>query len=207
MSSEFRWGTRSSRSGRPTSRAQIRVYASIRLGDPSKPAMFARSRPYTRMAGCLYSMSTAVLSTAPSITRRAWCRRVGSARCERRLSRRSWVTMPICAPKAMRHARCEQTTVRRDQDIAIPIVARPLKARRCAMPNPRSRPMPRRGATPNDRRGSPASSPTSRTPAPFDSSASSRGPEWKSERWKLQVEAEARSRLKRNIRDLGSERR
>ena len=75
------------------------------------------------------------------------------------------------------------------------------------MPNPRSRPMPRVGATPNERRGSPASSPTSRSPAPLDSRASSRGPEWKSQRWKLQVEAEARSRLKRNIRDLGSERR
>jgi hypothetical protein len=35
----------------------------------------------------------------------------------------------------------------------------------------------------------------------------SRGaPEWKTARWKLQVEAEARSRLKRHIRDLGSER-
>lgn len=32
------------------------------------------------------------------------------------------------------------------------------------------------------------------------------GPEWKSERWKLQVEAEARSRLKKSIRKVGSER-
>jgi hypothetical protein len=38
------------------------------------------------------------------------------------------------------------------------------------------------------------------------SAAGPRGPEWKSERWKLQVEAEARSRLKKSIRDVGSER-
>jgi hypothetical protein len=30
-------------------------------------------------------------------------------------------------------------------------------------------------------------------------------PEWATERWKVQVEAEARSRLKRRIRDLGSD--
>lgn len=33
-----------------------------------------------------------------------------------------------------------------------------------------------------------------------------RGPEWKTERWKLQVEAEARNRLKNSIRDVGTER-
>jgi hypothetical protein len=33
-----------------------------------------------------------------------------------------------------------------------------------------------------------------------------RGPEWKTERWKLQVEAEARNRLKNSIRDVGNER-
>lgn len=74
------------------------------------------------------------------------------------------------------------------------------------MPKPKSRPMPRGRATPNGRRDPLDSSRTSRTPAPFDSSASSGGPEWKSQRWKLQVEAEARSRLKRIIRHLGSER-
>ena len=74
------------------------------------------------------------------------------------------------------------------------------------MPKPRSRPVPSGGATPNGRRGSSDSSRTSRRPAPFDSSASSGGPEWKTQRWKLQVEAEARSRLKRIIRHLGSER-
>lgn len=74
------------------------------------------------------------------------------------------------------------------------------------MPKPRSRSVPRADVTPNGRRRSLDSSRTSRRPAPFDSSASTGGPEWKSQRWKLQVEAEARSRLKRIIRHLGSER-
>lgn len=65
---------------------------------------------------------------------------------------------------------------------------------------------PRRDAMPRRRRGSLGTSPISRRPAPFGSSNSSVGPEWKSERWKLQVEAEARTRLKKRIRDLGSER-
>lgn len=75
------------------------------------------------------------------------------------------------------------------------------------MPKPKSRPVPRGDVTPNGRRGSLDSSRTSRRPAPFDSSASTGGPEWKSQRWKLQVEAEARSRLKRMIRHLGDQRR
>jgi hypothetical protein len=32
------------------------------------------------------------------------------------------------------------------------------------------------------------------------------GPEWKSERWKREVEAEARRRLKKQIREIGSKR-
>jgi hypothetical protein len=40
----------------------------------------------------------------------------------------------------------------------------------------------------------------------FASDTSSDRPEWTSERWKLQVEAEARSRLKKNIRHVGSAR-
>ena len=32
------------------------------------------------------------------------------------------------------------------------------------------------------------------------------GPEWKSERWKREVEAEARRRLKKNIREIGFKR-
>ena len=32
------------------------------------------------------------------------------------------------------------------------------------------------------------------------------GPEWKSERWKREVEAEARTRLKKHIREIGSKR-
>jgi|GraSoiStandDraft_45_1057281.scaffolds.fasta_scaffold1951030_2 hypothetical protein len=69
----------------------------------------------------------------------------------------------------------------------------------------RSRAMPSGvKAIPNSRsaesvqaRGGPAQSGVATAP---------RGPEWKSERWKLQVEAEARSRLKRSIRKVGSER-
>lgn len=33
-----------------------------------------------------------------------------------------------------------------------------------------------------------------------------RGPEWTTQRWRLQVEAEARRRLKKSIQGLGSER-
>jgi hypothetical protein len=36
--------------------------------------------------------------------------------------------------------------------------------------------------------------------------ASAGGPEWMTERWELQVEAEARKRLKRSIRNIGAER-
>lgn len=45
-----------------------------------------------------------------------------------------------------------------------------------------------------------------RRPAQSSSTTTPHGPEWKSERWKLQVEAEARSRLKKIIRAVGSQR-
>lgn len=50
------------------------------------------------------------------------------------------------------------------------------------------------------------SGPAGRRPAQSGSTPVPRGPEWKTQRWKLQVEAEARSRLKKSIRKVGSER-
>lgn len=50
------------------------------------------------------------------------------------------------------------------------------------------------------------SSQARRGPTPSRSSTNTDGPEWRTARWKLQVEAEARSRLKKIIRDVGSER-
>ena len=46
----------------------------------------------------------------------------------------------------------------------------------------------------------------SRGPAQIGSGMPPREPEWKTERWKRHVEAEARNRLKKNIRQVGSER-
>ena len=43
-------------------------------------------------------------------------------------------------------------------------------------------------------------------PAPSGPATGPRAPEWKTARWRLQVEAEARSRLKKSIRDVASER-
>lgn len=54
--------------------------------------------------------------------------------------------------------------------------------------------------------GSVSSGQASRRRTRSSSTADPRGPEWKSERWKLRVEAEARSRLKKSIRSVGSER-
>jgi hypothetical protein len=45
-----------------------------------------------------------------------------------------------------------------------------------------------------------------RGPAQLATATAPRESEWKTERWKLQVEAEARSRLKKSIRHVGSER-
>lgn len=53
------------------------------------------------------------------------------------------------------------------------------------------------------------SRPDSRPDLRPERSGSARGPsqpEWTTERWKLQVEAEARSLLKKRIRDIASER-
>lgn len=43
-------------------------------------------------------------------------------------------------------------------------------------------------------------------PAQSGSVTASRESEWKTERWKVLVEAEARNRLKKSIRQVGSER-
>jgi hypothetical protein len=52
----------------------------------------------------------------------------------------------------------------------------------------------------------PANSPQARCgAAPPRSSANAGGPEWMTERWKLQVEAEARGRLKKRMRDGASD--
>ena len=60
---------------------------------------------------------------------------------------------------------------------------------------------------PNGGHISPASNAMDRTAAKSGSAGAPNRPEWTTERWKLQVEAEARSRLKRIIRDLGAKRR
>jgi hypothetical protein len=56
----------------------------------------------------------------------------------------------------------------------------------------------------NRRQGLLESTNTSGATGRPDSSPDPDRPEWATERWKVQVEAEARSRLKRLIRDLGS---
>ena len=72
------------------------------------------------------------------------------------------------------------------------------------MPISRSRVVPTGGTKPSGRR-SPVDSPqTSRVAAPPRSGTSPRGPEWTTKHWKLQVEAEARNRLKQSIRHVGS---
>jgi hypothetical protein len=74
------------------------------------------------------------------------------------------------------------------------------------MPKSRSTRMPREGATVSGRRASLDSLPTSRGTVPTAPSTGASGPEWTTAHWKLQVEAEARNRLKKSIRNLGSER-
>jgi hypothetical protein len=70
-----------------------------------------------------------------------------------------------------------------------------------------SKAMPSEGVRPRHDQASPDSSPVRRRRSARSGFAvGPGGPEWKSQRWKLQVEAEARSRLKKRIRDLGSER-
>ena len=70
----------------------------------------------------------------------------------------------------------------------------------------RSRSTPTGDVRANRRQDSVDYSPANRRAVQSGSTASSCGPEWKSERWKLQVQAEARRRLKDHIRDLGSKR-
>jgi len=70
----------------------------------------------------------------------------------------------------------------------------------------RSRAAPTGGLKHGRDRPSVDSDPVGRRPAESGSTPAPRGPEWKTERWKLQVEAEARSRLKKIIRKVGSER-
>lgn len=70
----------------------------------------------------------------------------------------------------------------------------------------RSRATERSGARAGPDRSSVGSVQATRKSSQSGPATTPRGPEWKSERWKLQVEAEARSRLKKLIRRLGSER-
>jgi hypothetical protein len=70
------------------------------------------------------------------------------------------------------------------------------------MPASRPSAMQTEAVNPDGRQALPNSSKPDLTPA---QSGAGR-PEWATERWKLQVEAEARSRLKRLIRNVGSER-
>jgi hypothetical protein len=72
------------------------------------------------------------------------------------------------------------------------------------MPTSRRRTMP--AANPKRRRALLNSSATAGTSAQSGSAAGPNRPEWTTERWKLQVEAEARGRLKKIIRDAGSKR-
>jgi hypothetical protein len=57
----------------------------------------------------------------------------------------------------------------------------------------------------NGRPGSVDSAHTSRARAQSQSTTAPGVPEWTTARWKLQVEAEARGRLKQKLRDVGSE--
>lgn len=70
----------------------------------------------------------------------------------------------------------------------------------------RSRARPTEAAKSYGRQGRVDSSRVSRGTTPPPARTTPSGPEWRSARWKLQVEAEARSRLKKVIRDIGSER-
>lgn len=71
-----------------------------------------------------------------------------------------------------------------------------------SMSRPRS--APRAGRDPNARSVDPG--PPRRREEQFGAATVRGCPEWKTERWRLQVEAEARSRLKKRIREIASER-
>jgi hypothetical protein len=70
----------------------------------------------------------------------------------------------------------------------------------------RSRPRSTGAAMPDGHQDLVNSSRASRGTTAARSSTNTDGPEWRTARWKLQVEAEARSRLKKIIRNVGSER-
>lgn len=69
-----------------------------------------------------------------------------------------------------------------------------------------SRAVPGEGVNTSERPGPIESSQASRETAKSGATATPGTPEWTTERWKLQVEAEARQRLKQNIRGVGGER-
>jgi hypothetical protein len=70
----------------------------------------------------------------------------------------------------------------------------------------RSRATPRGGLRRNRDSRSVEPGQAGRGPSQSGSATAPREPEWKTEQWKLHVEAEARSRLKKSIRQVGSER-
>jgi hypothetical protein len=74
------------------------------------------------------------------------------------------------------------------------------------MPTSRRRAIPRAADNSTGRRALPNSSATAGRPAESGPVAGPKRPEWTTERWKLQVEAEARGRLKKIIRNAGSKR-
>ena len=74
------------------------------------------------------------------------------------------------------------------------------------MPASRRRTMQREAVNPNVGQALPNPSARARRPAQSGSGVGPNRPEWATERWKLQVEAEARSRMKKIIRDFGSKR-
>ena len=69
-----------------------------------------------------------------------------------------------------------------------------------------SRAVPTEGLKTIERPGSMVSSRASRGTAESGATASPSRPEWMTQRWKLQVEAEARRRLKKHIQSAGVER-
>jgi hypothetical protein len=70
----------------------------------------------------------------------------------------------------------------------------------------RSTATPSGGLKPNTNAKSVDPGQVGRGPAQTDLATAPHKPEWKTERWMLRVEAEARSRLKKSIRQVGSER-
>lgn len=67
---------------------------------------------------------------------------------------------------------------------------------------PASRTVPRETVKTSRRPGLTESSPARRRAAEASSTASPASPEWMTERWKLEVQAEARRRLKKSIQGV-----